>query len=50
MDREIIPFFALVGSPGAAELTPWLTGIGIPFPGFLLLLSNFTKATGSQLK
>ena len=36
--REIIPFCALVGSPGAAELTPWLPGVGIPFPGGFLLL------------
>ena len=38
--RKIIPFCALVGSPGAAELTPWLPGVGIPFPeGFFLFWS-----------
>ena len=31
--REINPFCALLGSSGAAELTPWLPGVGIPFPG-----------------
>ena len=30
--RETFPFCALIGSPGATELTPWLPGVGIPFP------------------
>ena len=34
----IILLCALVGSPGAAELTPWVPGVGIPFPGGFLLL------------
>ena len=36
--RKIIPFYALVGFPGAAELTPWFPGVGITFPGGFLLL------------
>ena len=37
---EIVLFCAPVGSPGATEPTPWLPGLGIPFPqGFLLLWS-----------
>ena len=32
--REVIPFCALV----AAELTPWLPGVGISFPGGFFLL------------
>ena len=35
--REVTPFCALVGSPGAAELTPWLPGVGISFPGGFFL-------------
>ena len=35
---EISSFCALVGSPGASELTPWLPGVGIPFPGGFFLL------------
>ena len=30
--REIIPFCSLVGSSGAAKLTPLLPGVDIPFP------------------
>ena len=36
--RNIIPFCAPVGSPGATEPIPWLPGVGIPFPGGFLLL------------
>ena len=35
---ENIPFCAPVASPGATEPTSWLPGVGIPFPGGLLLL------------
>ena len=38
--ENIIQFCAPVGSPGATEPTPWLPGVGIPFPkGSLLLWS-----------
>ena len=37
--QEITPFCALVGFPGAPELTPWLPGVGIPFPGGFFLWS-----------
>ena len=36
--REVTPFCALVWSPGAAELLPWLTGVVISFPGGFFLL------------
>ena len=36
--REIIPFFAPVGSPGATEPTSLFPGVGTPFPGAFLLL------------
>ena len=36
--ENIIPFCAPIGSPGATEPTPWLPGVGIPFPGGFLLL------------
>ena len=35
---EIIPFCAPIEPPGATELSPWLPGDGIPFPGGFLLL------------
>ena len=37
--RRIVLLWALVVSPGAAELTPCVPGVGIPFPGDFLLWS-----------
>ena len=36
--RKINPLCALVGSIGATKLTPWLTRVGISFPGGFFLL------------